>query len=71
MVKKNTEKSGKEEKGVTDSQKASQVGIGEKSYKTQRYCNTVRVYKQFCQITGIKPDWHDENKEELDPYTPY
>jgi len=40
----------------------------EKTYKTQRYCNTVRVYKQFCQITGIKPDWQDEGKHEEPTY---
>ena len=36
----------------------------DQSYKTQRFCNTVRVYKQFCKITGIKPEWQDQRQSD-------
>lgn len=31
-----------------------------RSHKVGRFCNTMKVYQQFCSITGVKPHWsHD------------
>lgn len=26
-------------------------------YKTQRFCNTIKVYQKFCRQTGVQPSW--------------
>lgn len=32
-------------------------------YKIQRFCNTVKVYKEFCQLTGTKPKWSNYDEK--------
>ena len=28
-----------------------------KMYKVQRFCNSMRVYEEFCKVTKVGPDW--------------